>query len=207
MDDHLLPLPVATAITCNTTHDLSSSDESDVEVRSNFDEDINELIDMSTYLRFDTMGDGEDDGESGNEEFARPDPHALPQSLVSYSMTSSDDDDLCVTSCSDLPPVSSSSLLADSGTSSVMQTTTTELHSSQVKRKRRQWSVTEKLYAVKMYEKCKSKHNTATQIGCTRFQLTSWITNHEELLKLSAQQKGEHHWQIEYGHVDGHLCN
>ena len=67
MDDHLLPLPVATAITCNTTHDLSSSDESDVEVRSNFDEDVNELIDMSTYLRFDTMGDGEDDGESGNE--------------------------------------------------------------------------------------------------------------------------------------------
>lgn len=95
MDDHLLPLPVATAGICNTD-DLNSSDESDVEVCSEFDEDVSQLIDMSIYLRVNTIENEEDDDDSGNEEFALLDPHPLPESLVFYSMISSDKDDLCV---------------------------------------------------------------------------------------------------------------
>lgn len=59
------------------------------------------------------------------------------------------------------------------------------------KRKRRQWTVNEKLNANTCFEKNNSKRQTAEDIGCATKQLRMWIQNKDKLLKLASQKKGE----------------
>jgi transposase-like protein len=46
-----------------------------------------------------------------------------------------------------------------------------------MKRKRRQWSVKEKLYTIQLFEKNQNKHKTSNITGCTRAQLRNWNEN------------------------------
>jgi hypothetical protein len=59
-----------------------------------------------------------------------------------------------------------------------------------MKRKRRQWSVKEKLYAIQLFEKNQSKHKTSNITGCTRAQLRNWILNKEDLFGIYKHKKG-----------------
>lgn len=152
----------------------NSDDDSCVEVTSVVDENENELIEWTNYLRIDPDSD-----EDGDED----DPSTQTKSLVNYpsSESSSDNENSsqlshqCASSNNDnITDISSSS------TSNIIR-----------KRKRRQWTVTEKLYAIARFEKNNSKHKTAKEIGCDTKQLRTWIKNKDELLKLSSKTKGE----------------
>ena len=173
MDDEretfLLSIPDA----INSSEYSSSSDDSDIEVASTFDEQENELIKISNELRLD----------SDSDESADDNATVLPQSMTSthfdVDVHSSEDDEI---------PVDGA--MVDNASSITSNNDTNAIGRVSRKRKRRAWSVKEKLMAVGHYEKSKSKHSTAKTVGCTRFQLSQWIKNREELRNLQATEKG-----------------
>ena len=76
-------------------------------------------------------------------------------------------------------------------------TTTNDITSGGVKtgksskRKRRQWSVEEKLEVLTTFKSNKNKHQTAAQHGCTRAQLRNWLANEVKLINISKEKKGK----------------
>ena len=66
------------------------------------------------------------------------------------------------------------------------------------KRKRRQWTVNEKLNAIAFFEKNNNKRQTANDVGCATKQLRLWIQNKDKLLKLTSQKKSEYSIFIKY---------
>ncbi|CAF1406049.1 unnamed protein product [Adineta ricciae] len=74
--------------------------------------------------------------------------------------------------------------------SSMSPSTDQDNSGSSKKRKRRAWSIKEKLLVIEDYEKSKSKHTIAKVHGCTRFQLSEWIKQKEGLLKLQSSRLG-----------------
>ena len=74
-------------------------------------------------------------------------------------------------------------------------TTTNDITSGGVKtgksskRKRRQWSVEEKLEVLTTFKSNKNKHQTAAQHGCTRAQLRNWLANEVKLINISKEKK------------------
>lgn len=58
------------------------------------------------------------------------------------------------------------------------------------KPKRRQWTIKEKLNAIALYERIKSKRKTARNEGCTTAQLRHWINDKENLLKMNQNKRG-----------------
>jgi hypothetical protein len=143
----------------------SPDGDSSVEITSMLDECENELIRLSTYLQLET--EDEDDDE---QNFEWPDP---PPSLLSSS--SSDIEEL-------------------NGFQQVMVSTTPTINvntgDKSMKRKRRQWTVKEKLGIVRSFDKTQSKRETSKKEGCTASQLRNWIKNKENLLKMYKEKKG-----------------
>jgi len=167
-EEHLVPIyQYENSVSDHSDHsDNSSSDDSDIEITSNVDEAENELIRLSTYLQFDSENDTDDD-----ETFDWPAP---PPPLI-HSNSSTSDDEEQNNSLQVILPTSSS----DNG-----------ILKQSIKRKRRQWSVKEKIYAIQLFEKNQSKHKTSNKTGCTRAQLRNWIMNKEELFRIYKHKKG-----------------
>ena len=168
--DHLAPLPRSGT----TEQDTSSSDDSDVEVTSLFDPDEHELIQLSTYLH--VHSDDDDTDEDGEE--VKKDNRVL-QGLVSYSNSddSADEFDLIQT------PISTST----SNASPILRWVLT---TSSVKLKRRQWSVKEKLHALKTLEKNGNKYQTCKSHGCSPSQLRKWFSIKQDMESLVNQKNG-----------------
>ena len=135
MDDEretfLLSIPDA----INSSEYSSSSDDSDIEVASTFDEQENELIKISNDLRLD----------SDSDESADDNATVLPQSMTSthfdVDVHSSEDDEI---------PVDGA--MVDNASSITSNNDTNAIGRVSRKRKRRAWSVKEKLMAVGHYE-------------------------------------------------------
>jgi hypothetical protein len=111
----------------------SSDDDSSVEITSTVDEYESELVRLSTYLQLESDDDGGDDVD---QDFEWPEP---PPSLLSSS--SSDVDEL-----SDSHQV----VLSTTSVNGV------DIQEKSMKRKRRQWTVKEKLAAVALFDKKQS---------------------------------------------------
>ncbi|CAF4384638.1 unnamed protein product, partial [Rotaria sp. Silwood2] len=130
--------------------DNSSDGDSSVEVTSTIDECENELVRLSTYLQLESEFDNDDD-----QNFEWPEP---PSTL--HSSDSSDIEEL-----RDSQQVLLSTTLVNNG----------DIQEQYTKRKRRQWTVKEKLDAVTLFEKNQSKRKTSKKTGCTPAQLRNWI--------------------------------
>lgn len=59
------------------------------------------------------------------------------------------------------------------------------------KRKRQQWSVTEKVHAIAYFEKTDNKHQTEKYIGRATKQIRTWLKNKPTLMALSTEKKGK----------------
>ena len=167
MDTFYLSIPRAT----NSSDDSSSLDDedSDLEVTSIFDEEDSELIRMGDGLHL--VSDDSDD-----------ELPILNHSTLSNGVhdQSSGDDEIADpdVSIQDSSPIGSICENETSGTPSQ-------------KRKRRAWSIREKLRAIENYEKSHSKHLTAKAMGCTRFQLSEWVKRRDDLKNLQSSKQGK----------------
>ncbi|CAF3235604.1 unnamed protein product, partial [Rotaria sp. Silwood2] len=59
-----------------------------------------------------------------------------------------------------------------------------------LKRKRRQWSIVEKVNAINTFKSNGSKHRTAVEHGCITAQLQKWLKCENELLTIVKSKKG-----------------
>lgn len=169
--DRMNPLFLTLPRASHSTDDSSSSVEidSDIEITSLPDDEENEVIRLGDCLRL-TSDESEDDS---------PTSHRTANS-ISVNAQSSRNDETADLDCSS-ERFSSTVFLQENEVGDV----------SSPKRKRRAWSVNEKLHAIETYERSSSKHFTAKAIGCTRFQLSQWIKKREDLRKLQASKRGE----------------
>ena len=179
-ETHLLP----TSDTHKSIEDFDNSDsDDDVEVVSNLDTQENELVDMSAYLRIGSSEESDDNND-----------HPLASTLVigsTCSRSDSENEDNPIDSlggASDLVTVSSSLSLSPT---LAVDDTTVATASGTPKRKRRQWSVVEKLKVLNAYESSNSKHRTAVQQGCTTAQIRQWEKKRGELVVLATMKKGK----------------
>lgn len=147
-----------------------SDDDSSVEITSTIDEDENELVHLSTYLHLNSEDESNDE-----QSFEWPDP---PTPLSSSS--SHDIEELNNTQ--EVAVVS-----ATSDTSAAIINT----KEKSMKRKRRQWTIKEKLDVIALFDKNQSKRRTAKEKGCTTAQLRNWIENKEDLFKMCKKKKGD----------------
>lgn len=149
--------------------DSDSSDSFEIhssdEVASSVDETQNELVRLSTRLNIESEHDND------NHENCQ----WLSQRQSSSSPSTSDVEEL-----TNLDPVP---LHAESSTNSTEQRKST-------KRKRRQWTVKEKLDIIFSFEESKNKRQTAKKEGCTSAQLRNWIKNKDDLLSIYRKKKG-----------------
>jgi hypothetical protein len=167
VNDFFLSIP--STADANDTSSSSSEADSDIEITSTFDEQENELIRIDN-LCLHADGSSDDDIPILNHSTIPNDPVA--QSLEDNEISVLDvsmENPSAITSC------------RDSGASGTPSQ----------KRKRRAWSVREKLRAIEYYEKSKSKHSTAKAMGCTRFQLSEWLERKEELKNLQPMKRGK----------------
>ena len=167
-EQHLEPL-LGDKGSDSDSHD-SSDDDSSVEITSTIDEDENELVHLSTYLHLNS-----EDENDNEQSFEWPDP---PSSLSS----SSSDDIEELNNTQEVMVVS-----ATSNTSAA----TVNIKENSMKRKRRQWTIKEKLDAIALFDKNQSKRKTAKKKGCTTAQLRNWIENKEDLFKMYKKKKGD----------------
>ena len=171
MDEFCLSIPfaaaAAAAAAATDSSDSSSSsdddDDSDVEVVFTRDEQQDDLVPIND-LRLQS-DDSDDDDCAMTNESAAASPHDVCASAASVSAES--------------PSASNASSAAKSG------------DNPSQKRKRRAWSVREKLRAIENYEASNSKHSTARAVGCTRFQLSEWLKQKDELKSLRSTKRGK----------------
>jgi hypothetical protein len=84
-----------------------------------------------------------------------------------------------------------------SSSSHLSSTTTNDIASGgdkigkRLKRKRRQWSVEEKLEVLTTFKLNQNKHRTAAQHGCTTAQLRNWLASEMKLTSISKEKKGK----------------
>jgi hypothetical protein len=163
-EQHLEPLSYDEETTFDNCD--SSDDDSSVEITSTIDESENELVRLSTYLQLES-----DDESDDQRNFEWPDPPSF----------------LTCSSSSDVEEVNDTQQVMIS-TTPIMNTDDTQEKS--MKRKRRQWTIKEKLRAVALFDKIQSKHETAKREGCTRSQLRNWIENKENLINVCKKKRG-----------------
>ena len=169
-EEHLAALP---CLTNHLNEDKSDLDEdSCIEITSNVDEMETELIKWTDYLQINSRNDDDDDND---DEVPIPSVNLVP---YSSSEESSDNEN-------------TTRLIQ--GTKNSIDSTASINHSpiATQKRKRRQWSVAEKLHAIAYFEKTNSKHQTAKYMGCATKQLRMWTKNKPNLVELSSRKKGE----------------
>lgn len=155
----------------------TSSDESDLEVISNVDETDNIAISIKDHFNLD------DNEEDNNNEEATD----VQQSYLTLNSNNTEldegIDDLnagVVSADQSLLPAASSAVPNSVG------------ESPSCKRKRRQWSTTEKLHAIGILEKAGGNKLYTSKIeGCTRYQLSQWEKQKEDLIRLAKENHGE----------------
>lgn len=143
IEEHLIPLPGV--VSNSLPIESSSEDDSCVEITSIVDENENELIQFASYLQINSDSD-----EDSEEDY----PSTQPTALVNYSSSSDEENSLQLSH-----PYTSSN-------NSIVNITSSSTSAITNKRKRRQWTVNEKLYAIACFEKNNSKQQTAKQVGC-----------------------------------------
>jgi hypothetical protein len=165
-------------------HSLDDTGDSDIEVVSTVDENDHVLLQLSTILNLDSKDDDED--EDG------------PESRNPFNSDSASDDDASQQDIDVVKRTSSTTYSSPVTSSSITMTTpspSTRLQSSPTgssKRKRRQWSMAEKLNAIAVLDKNdNNKQLTAAQEGCSRAQLTQWTRRKDELQLLAKQDHGK----------------
>jgi len=172
-DCHLYTLPQTESDDNNDT----SSDESDLEVVSIVDETDSIAISIKNHFNLN------DDEEDNNSEEATD---VQQSNLVLNSNDVELDEDLDELNA-DIASTDQSSLLASS---SVVSNSVEESPSR--KRKRRQWSTAEKLHAIDILKKVDgNKLLTSKKEGCSRYQLSQWVKQKEDLIQLSKQNHDE----------------
>jgi hypothetical protein len=172
-DCHLYTLPQTESDDNNDT----SSDESDLEVVSIVDETGSIVISIKNHFNLN------DDEEDNNNEQATD---VQQSNLVLNSNDVELDEDLDELNA-DIASTDHSSLLASL---SVVSNSVEESPSR--KRKRRQWSTAEKLYVIDILEKVDgNKLLTSKKEGCSRYPLSQWVKQKEDLIQLSKQNHGE----------------
>jgi len=145
----------------NNEEDSDSSDDSEVEVISQTDPLENHIINFNTYLNI-NLDDDEKDDELNNNTTS-----------TSTVTTTTIDNKECPSNTSD------DEIEIKTG-------------SGGIKRKRRQWSAAEKINILNQLEKNgNNKSLTAQQNHCTRFMLSQWQKQKQELLLLSKQKYGK----------------
>jgi hypothetical protein len=168
--EHLAPLPGFETI----DSDSSSSSDSEVEVVSTYDAAEHELVQLGEYLRLGSDSDKDADTEDEEKENNFP-----SHSLVSYSASDDSDDGISSMATCRSPPHAIDLPITDSS-----RTT------SSVKRKRKQWSIREKLHAISTFEKNNSKYRTSKSHGCSPAQLRKWLAAKDQLQAVSKEKSG-----------------
>ena len=150
----------------NSDSDMSIGNDSDssVEVVFSIDDPEQELVSLSNCLRIQSEVDVDDDND---DEWPQP-PSPL-SSLSSDAEESNDPQQLFEKSGSDV----------NGG------------YENCAKRKRRQWSVKEKLDAVAAFEAVKNKRQMMHRKGCTAALLRKWIREKDQLMEVCRKKKGK----------------
>ena len=169
-DCHLYTLPQIES----ADDDNTSSDESDLEVISTVDETDHIAIVLKDHFSLD---DDDEDNEEATD--VRPSHLASNSNNTEPNEIGDDPNEVVVSVAqSSMPP--SSEAACNSAE-----------ESPSCKRKRRQWSVAEKLHAIAMLEKASgNKLITSKKEGCSRYQLSQWMKQKEDLIQLSKENHG-----------------
>ncbi|CAF2057137.1 unnamed protein product, partial [Rotaria magnacalcarata] len=191
IEEHLLSMPSFNAN--SILEESDSDDESCVEVTSDIDENENELVEWTKYLQLNSDSDADQ-------------PSTPSATLVGYSSSEASSDNENSLESTDeqatasdkhninFKPISPSTVTKkrkrrqwtiEEKLHPISPSTVTK------KRKRHQWTIEENLPAVACFEKNDNKHKTAQQVGCATKQLRMWIQNKNELLSLSSRKKGK----------------
>ncbi|CAF3058209.1 unnamed protein product [Rotaria socialis] len=168
IEEHLLSMPSFNAN--SILEESDSDDESCVEVTPDIDENENELVEWAKYLQLNSDSDADQ-------------PSTPSATLVDYSSSEASSDN--ENSLESTGEQTNASDKHNINFKPISPSTVTK------KRKRRQWTIEEKLYAVACFEKNDNKHKTAQQVGCATKQLRMWIQNKNELLSLSSRKKSK----------------
>lgn len=162
MEEHLNPFHYDTD---SESQDFDNSEsDSSFEIASTINETENELVELSTYLHLESDEESNDD----DDHFQWPDPPLLDSLLPDHEDLINTDQEL-PTKEQDVHTIDDKS----------------------TKRKRRQWSVKEKLDTIFSFQENENKRKTAKEHGCSTAQLRQWIKNKEDLLKLYQAKKGK----------------
>ena len=170
-DEHLAPI---IGVDKDSITDESDLDDSCVEIASVVDENESELIKWTTYLQLNSSSD--DDSGTGLTS-------TQSASLVQYSSSEESSDNECA---SQLPNEPASQASHNNSKVTIASPSTIVK-----KRKRQQWTVSDKLRAVDYFETTNNKHQTAKYMGCATKQVRMWVTNKKDLLDMSSRKKGE----------------
>ena len=161
-DEHLAPI---LGVNNDAMTDESDLDDSCIEITSVVDENESELIEWTTYLQLNSSSD-DDSGERWTS--------TQSASLVQYSPSEDSSDNECASH------TTSSSKVTLASPSTIVK-----------KRKRQQWTVSDKLRAIDYFETTNNKHQTAKYMGCATKQVRMWVNNKKDLLDVSSRKKGE----------------
>lgn len=176
-DGELHLLPFMDNNDFNNSSSESEDDES-VEVVSNVDEEENQIVDMTKYLTFSSDDESEIDdnvNDITHNDTGLDSDSDIPDDDVIENHASNE----CTTNST------SSSLIVAANVSD----SNTNINKTS-KRKRRQWSIAEKLNAIKAFKSNGSKRRTAIEHGCTTAQLRKWVKCENELSDIIKRKKG-----------------
>ncbi|CAF3620944.1 unnamed protein product [Rotaria sp. Silwood1] len=168
-DVEIFSLSIPKLIDTNDDSSSSSSYDSDIEVTSTIDKEENELVQLGNDLCLNSIDSSDDDMDIQDNSTIQSFPEVRTSEADENNGVNFAIDNSSSTTSSPRPEAS---------------TTPSQ------KRKRRAWSVKEKLQAIENYEKSNSKHSAAKEIGCTRYQLREWLKSKEELKKLQSMDNG-----------------
>ncbi|CAM4847308.1 unnamed protein product [Rotaria magnacalcarata] len=192
---HLLPL------IDNNDFDNSSSeskDDNSIEVVSNVDEEENKIIDMTKYLTFSSEDESEID--DNDHDVILLDNHVVQYCNTNDRIQSSAPDGTCLNSCSDVSDDDvnenhlSNKCTTNSTSYSLPVATGVNRFNNDTKktskRKRRQWSIFEKFYAINAFKSNGSKHRIGVEQCCTIAQLRKWLKCENKLVNIVKSKKG-----------------
>ncbi|CAF3312301.1 unnamed protein product [Rotaria sp. Silwood2] len=175
-DEHLLLLP---SINDNEQESDSSAESDQLEIVSDAEDSENLLVRLNNYLNLDSA---DDTGLSSDEDH---DQNRKKKFIDENEDEKDDDSDSPIVSnitCSITPHANP---IADA-VQSQQPSSKTIGESGSSKRKRRQWSIKEKLSALNVLGKnLGNKQLTAHQCGCSRYQLSQWAKSKAELEIMS----------------------
>ncbi|CAF1425990.1 unnamed protein product [Rotaria magnacalcarata] len=182
-DEHLQSLP---RFIDDGEESDSSADNDQCEIVTDTEDSENLLVNLNKYLNVDST---DEDEASADEEHEQ---NVLEKSIGEDEFEQDDDSDDPVLS----NLISSTTTTPITSVSSVVQLQKPLVKATgdqgSTKRKRKQWSIKEKLSALDSVEKnLGNKQLTAHQHGCSRYQLSQWLKGKMELETLSKLKHGK----------------